>query len=83
MQTNKELIRKSIEEGLRNRLATLNLKGKAKKTEEVAFLCGAMSALQVVFGENVTELTNYIPPIWVIASMTGRSVLDETTNKGK
>ena len=82
MITDKETIQKAVEETLCSRIETQGLKGKAALKEECSFLCGAASALQAIFGEKDT-LSNYIPPIWMIAPMTGRSVLKERENSKK
>ena len=78
MQTDKTIISKAVETTLRNRLKTQKLKGKSALKEEAVFLCGAMAVLQIVFGEDKDVLTDYVRPIWIIAPLTGRSVLEKS-----
>ena len=85
MQTDKDIIRGYIEKILHNRLEVLDLKGKSALKEECAFISGASAALQIIFGEDGT-LTDYVPPMWMIGPMSGRSVLgkyDKVSNKTK
>lgn len=75
METNKAVIRESIEKVLKGRIEVFHLKGKKAKEEEAIFLSGAAAALQAVFG-NKDALTDYVPPMWVICPMSGRSIFD-------
>lgn len=75
MTTNKSEIQTAVKKFLSARLRVQNLKGKARLKEEAAFIAGASAALQAVFGGS--ELTDYVPPAWIISIMAGRSILDE------
>lgn len=78
MNTDKTAIRQSIEIALSRRLGARlttvrNTKGKPTAEalrEQAAFIAGAASALQAVFGEADT-LTDYVPPAWIIETMRG------------
>ncbi len=81
MNTDKKAIKAAIGARLLARQATLfpNAKGKSKVAgnDEAAFLAGAASALQAVFGDpNKNELTDYVPPLFILYPMTGRSVTE-------
>jgi len=78
MTTDKSKIQTAVKEHLSSRLRAQNLKGKARLKEEAAFISGACAALHAVFGDpEDTRLTDYVPPIWIISIMTGRSVLGD------
>jgi len=74
MTTNKDLIQQRVEDSLLRRQASLQLKPKDELRDEAGFLSGAACALQAVFGGNDDTMTDYIPPLWVMAPMTGRQV---------
>lgn len=76
MQTDKQIIKGIVEDMLRQRVHGLTKK-KALE-EEAIFLLGASAALQAVFAIDEKELTDYIPPMWIIGPMSGRSVLTHT-----
>lgn len=74
MTTNADEIKLSIEAALARRLA--NQPGapgcRDQRADEAAFLSGACCALRAVFGE--AEAMRYIPPIWILAPLTGRTL---------
>ena len=41
--------------------------------EEAIFLCGAMSAIHVIFSKDMEKMDS-VPPRWVFAPMSGRSI---------
>lgn len=75
----KRLIQEGVEYFLRERHKSQSFRNKKEKlTHEATFLAGAMSALQVCFGNpDDDHLTDIVPVIWVLNNMTGRSVLEE------
>ena len=78
MTTDKSKIQTAVKEHLSSRLRVQNLKGKARLKEEAAFIAGASAALQAVFGDPEDDsLTDYVPPVWILSIMAGRSILDE------
>ena len=78
MTTDKSEIQTAVKEHLSGRLRAQNLKGRARLKEEASFIAGASAALHAVFGDSEdARLTDYVPPIWIISIMTGRSILDE------
>lgn len=75
MNTDKTAIRQSIEIALARRLGAQVRRADGSPTanalrEQAAFIAGAASALQAVFGEADT-LTDYVPPAWIIETMRG------------
>jgi hypothetical protein len=82
MNTDKEQIRQYIENTLRRRIEGHNLKGKARRTEEASYLAGAAAALQAVFRTDESLLTDYVPPAWVLLTLSGRSIFDDKPTKG-
>jgi len=74
MTTDKNIIQQRVEESLLRRQASLRLSPKDERRDEAGFLSGAACALQAVFGETDDTMTDYIPPLWVMAPMTGRQV---------
>lgn len=87
METSKAKIEAAVEARLLSRFKNLGIKPGSKKgaAEEAAFLSGAATALHAVFGEREDRLTDYVPPLWVLFPMTGRSVVAEilrTSKKG-
>lgn len=79
------LIQEGVEYFLRERHKSQSFRNKKEKlADEGAFLAGAMSALHVCFGDPKDDrLTNMAPVIWVMNTMTGRSVLKEEANASK
>jgi hypothetical protein len=78
MTTDKSKIQTAVKEHLSFRLRAQNLKGKARLKEEATFIAGASAALHAVFGDSEnTNLTDYVPPKWIVSIMSGRSILDE------
>jgi hypothetical protein len=78
MTTSKSKIQTTVKKLLASRLRVQNLKGKARLREEATFIAGASAALHAVFGDSEdARLTDYVPPGWIIAIITGRSILDE------
>ncbi len=80
MTTSKSEIQAAVEKYLSFYLRAKNLKGRARLKEEAAFIAGASAALHAVFGDGDSEnanLTDYVPPKWIIFIMDGRSILDE------
>lgn len=79
MNQDKRLIQDAIETRLLERFRALQINPLSKKgaIEEAAFLAGAGSALQAVFETDPTKLTDYVPPMWIIGPMSGRSVVVE------
>jgi hypothetical protein len=75
MTTSKSKIQTAVKQHLSSRLRAQNLKGKARLKEEASFIAGASAALQAVFSD--TRMTDYVPPVWIISIMAGRSILDE------
>lgn len=76
--TSKHELKKKIEERLLARSAAnfANYKHKAAMNDEAAFLAGAATALHAVFGDPASnDLTDYVPPLWILYPMTGRSVV--------
>lgn len=69
MNTNKDEIQAAVVDMLRQRK-----KARVNKSE-ADYLAGACAALQAVFGEG-DKLTSYVPPMWVLGPLTGRSVLE-------
>lgn len=68
-----------IEAGLQKRLDVFELKRGSKKalTEEVAFMSGAMVAVDALCpNEDAGKISDLIPPKWFLAPMRGVSVLD-------
>lgn len=79
LDTSKSSIRKKIENNLRTRQRDLMLTGKKRMHDEASFLAGASCALAAVFQnpDDNGNLTPMVPAYWIIAAMTGRSVLEE------
>ena len=78
MTTDKSEIRTAVKKYLSYRLRAKNLKGRARLKEEATFIAGASAALDAVFGDpEAPRLTDYVPPLWIISIMAGRSILDE------
>jgi hypothetical protein len=48
--------------------------------EEACYLAGAIQAIHLVYGDNPDALDS-VPPAWVFAPMTGRSVNDYNYDK--
>lgn len=69
----------AAEKRLRDRLDALGIKVLSKRggIEEAAFLAGAATVLHEVYGGVDGNLSAAVPPLWIIAPMTGRSVLVE------
>jgi hypothetical protein len=75
-------IRQHVELRLSERLKAQGINVDAKRPtakelhEQAAFLAGAMTALQAVFGCNAEEnrLVDYCPPAWIIDVMRGERV---------
>jgi hypothetical protein len=83
----KEVIIERVEASLENRHKALCLTPKARRQDEAAFLSGACCALQAVFGNpekpgDVSGLTDYIPPAWIIAPLCGRLLTDLKKGNG-
>lgn len=78
MNKNQEQIQQAVEDTLR---ARVNNGSQSRNHEtETAYLAGACAALQAVFGTGSARqdaLTDYIPPLWIIGPMTGRSILQD------
>jgi hypothetical protein len=74
----REVIIERVEASLESRHKALCLTPKARRQDEAAFLSGACCALQAVFGKpgDVSGLTDYIPPAWIIAPLCGRLLTD-------
>ena len=72
----KEVIIERVETSLANRHRDLRMTPKARRRDEAAFLAGACCALQAVFWTPDDKLTDYIPPVWVLAPMCGRLLAD-------
>lgn len=84
MNTDKVAIAKAIESRLLSRFRALGINPGTVRghNEEAAFLAGAATALQAVFAEpDSANLTDYVPPFWVISPMSGRSVVKELLRK--
>lgn len=78
MTTSKSKIQTAVKEHLSSRLRAKNLKGRARLKEEATFIAGASAALHAVFGDpDNANLTDYVPPAWIISIMAGRSILNE------
>lgn len=76
----KAYIHKYVEDGLTRRIDQLGAKPEsvAARREEAAFLAGAATALQAVFGKpGDDKMTEAVPVIWVLWPMSGRSVVQE------
>ncbi len=70
----------AIQDSLRNRLQALEVKlGTATALKhEAAFMSGAMCAINALKpNDDPNKISEWIPPMWCIAPMTGRSVLDK------
>lgn len=70
---------KSVEDALRNRLASFGLKVGTKKAleAETHFLSGAMVAINALCpSSDPNRISPVIPPKWVWAPMRGTSVLE-------
>jgi hypothetical protein len=86
----KEVIIERVEASLESRHKALCLTPKARRRDEAAFLSGACCALQAVFGnpekpekpEDVSGLTDYIPPAWIFAPLCGRLLTDLKKGNG-
>jgi len=76
MTTDKEQIIAAVENMLRKRHDNATVRGKHWMREEAAFLAGACTVLQAVFGESEERMTDYVPPAWVLYPMSGRSILE-------
>lgn len=75
-----KLVCQEILDGFEARLAYQGVKvGSAKaRSMEVEFMAGAMATLSSLFpNRNPDLLSTAIPPYWVIAIMSGRSLLDQ------
>jgi len=77
-------IQLEIENKLVERFNALEIKPLSKRggQEEAAFLAGACVALQAVFPpEDPGKLTDYVPPMWIIGPMSGRSIYVEARKR--
>ena len=69
----------ATEEQLRDRVATLGLQSATGeyRRHEAAFLAGAMTVINHLFpAADARQLSERCPPRWVLAPLTGKSVLD-------
>jgi len=77
MTTSKKIIQQRVEQSLLQRQASLRLSPRDERRDEAGFLSGAACALQAVFGRPDDDtMTHYVPPLWIMAPMTGRQVKD-------
>ena len=77
-------IQVEIENKMVERFHALEIKPLTRRggQEEAAFLAGASMALQAVFPpDDPTKLTSYVPPMWIIGPMSGRSVYVEARKR--
>jgi hypothetical protein len=79
MNTDKKDIQVRIERALLERMKVLGAKpGSDKERQaETHYIAGAAQALQAVFEERPDRLTEYVPPLWIMYPMAGRSVCEE------
>lgn len=81
-----EVVIKAVEARLKSRMDAhrINLLSKRGAIEEAAFLAGAMTVMHEVYGPSEGgNLSAACPPLWIIAPMTGRSVLLERARMAK
>jgi hypothetical protein len=85
MNTDKKTIQAAIEKRLVGRSEANFAKPthKAAMRDEAAFLAGAATALHAVFGDpKSNELSDYVPPLFILYPMSGRSVVAYLKEKG-
>jgi hypothetical protein len=79
----KEEIIERVEASMSHRHRDLRMTPKARKQDEAAFLAGACCALQATFGKPTdADITDYIPPAWILAPMCGR-LLDDLKKRNE
>ena len=79
VNTDKAAIQRAIEIALARRLGNQPINVRRADgsptanalREQAAFIAGAASALQAVFGDSTDTLTDYVPPAWILEPMRG------------
>ena len=79
----KEEMRTKIQQRVEDTLKARDDSGALK--DECDFLCGAMTVLgivnQIFYDATEEESMGVVPPLWILGPMSGRSVLEELSNK--